>query len=150
MVVIKNIVNIISNNILASDATTGLIHGGLFFSKRVIISSTIIIIPIISYAQDYSCASVGASMEMVLFEKLSEDLKIDTSIIQRDKTQVKIIDILPVSKKYSESIARIDYNNDQDKDKTENKHYKIYLTSYDFNYQHMFCHSDERFWCKVL
>lgn len=43
-------------------------------------------LPMLSYAKIYRCAAVGASMEISLFEALSEQLSIDTSTIVRDKT----------------------------------------------------------------
>ncbi|WP_312316391.1 hypothetical protein [Atlantibacter hermannii] len=67
-------------------------------------------LPMLSYAKNYGCATAGASMETSLFEALSEQLSIDTSTIVRDKTQVKILDITPVSRTYAEYLARFDFN----------------------------------------
>ncbi|ECG3772557.1 Shiga toxin A subunit [Salmonella enterica subsp. enterica serovar Stanleyville] len=74
-------------------------------------------IPAISYAHDYGCATVGASMESSLFDAIKNDLNIDVATIIKDKTKVEILDISPVSKVYAESLARMDY----EKDKAENK-----------------------------
>ncbi|EAW1751847.1 Shiga toxin A subunit [Salmonella enterica subsp. enterica] len=74
-------------------------------------------IPAISYAHDYGCATVGASMESSLFDAIKNDLNIDVATIIKDKTKVEILDISPVSKVYAESLARMDY----EKDKAKNK-----------------------------
>lgn len=87
-------------------------------------------IPILSYAKNDGCASAGAAMEASLFNKLSEDLKIDTSTIDEIKAKVEVIDITPISKMYAEKLARIDFDKDPDKDKTEDKYKNIYLSSY--------------------
>lgn len=44
-------------------------------------------IPAISYAQDYGCATVGASMESSLFDAIKNDLNIDVATIIKDKTK---------------------------------------------------------------
>lgn len=49
-------------------------------------------------------------MESSLFDALSTNLKIDVSTIQRDKTEVEIIDVSPVSEKYAKSLAEVDYS----------------------------------------
>ncbi|MBB3321290.1 MULTISPECIES: Shiga toxin A subunit [Atlantibacter] len=87
-------------------------------------------VPMFSYANNYGCATAGASMEISLFEALSEQLKIDTSTIVRDKTQVKILDITPISKIYAEYLARIDFNKYPGKDKTEDTYNRIFFSSY--------------------
>ncbi|EAN0713512.1 Shiga toxin A subunit [Salmonella enterica] len=74
-------------------------------------------VPAISYAHDYGCATVGASMDSSLFDAIKNDLNIDVATIIKDKTKVEILDISPVSKVYAESLARMDY----EKDKAENK-----------------------------
>ena len=61
-----------------------------------------------AYAADTGCATVGASIESALFAIISKDLNIDTSTIQRDKTKVEIIDSAIVSKKYADSLAKVD------------------------------------------
>lgn len=50
-------------------------------------------IPAISYAHDYGCATVGASMESSLFDAIKNDLNIDVATIIKDKTKVEILDI---------------------------------------------------------
>jgi len=87
-------------------------------------------LPMLSYAKNYGCATVGASMEISLFEALSEQLSIDTSTIVRDKTQVKILDITPVSRTYAEYLARFDFNHYHGKDKTEDTYNSIFFPSY--------------------
>lgn len=87
-------------------------------------------LPMLSYAKIYRCAAVGASMEISLFEALSEQLSIDTSTIVRDKTQVKILDITPVSRTYAEYLARFDFNHYHGKDKTEDTYNSIFFPSY--------------------
>ncbi|TYN69209.1 Shiga toxin A subunit, partial [Salmonella enterica subsp. enterica serovar Typhimurium] len=74
-------------------------------------------VPAISYAHDYGCATVGASMESSLFDAIKNDLNIDVATIIKDKTKVEILDISPVSKVYAESLGRMDY----EKDKAKNK-----------------------------
>jgi len=69
-------------------------------------------------------------MESSLFDALSKDLKIDTSTVDETKAKVEVIDISPVSKIYAESLARIDYDKDPGKDKTEDMYKDIYLSSY--------------------
>lgn len=97
--------------------------------KKLLIC-TLITVPIISHAKNYGCAAIGLSMESSLFNKLSTDLKIDASSLDGAKTEVEILDILPVSKLYAESLARIDYENDPSKDKSEDSYNKIYFSSY--------------------
>ncbi|WP_312773273.1 Shiga toxin A subunit [Atlantibacter hermannii] len=87
-------------------------------------------LPMLSYAKIYRCAAVGASMEISLFEALSEQLSIDTSTIVRDKTQVKILDITPVSRTYAEYLARFDFNHYHGKDKTEDTYNSIFFPGY--------------------
>ena len=84
----------------------------------------------LSYAKNYGCATAGASMEISLFEALSEQLSIDTSTIVRDKTQVKILDITPVSRTYAEYLARFDFNHYHGKDKTEDTYNSIFFPGY--------------------
>jgi len=87
-------------------------------------------LPMFSYAKNYGCATAGASMEISLFEALSEQLSIDTSTIVRDKTQVKILDITPVSRTYAEYLARFDFNHYHGKDKTEDTYTSIFFPGY--------------------
>ncbi len=87
-------------------------------------------LPMLSYAKNYGCATAGASMEISLFEALSEQLSIDTSTIVRDKTQVKILDITPVSRTYAEYLARFDFNHYHGKDKTEDTYNSIFFPGY--------------------
>lgn len=68
-----------------------------------------------SYADDLGCASVGASMELSLFDAISKDLKIDPAAIQRDKTTVEIINTVTVSELYAESLAKRDHKESIDK-----------------------------------
>nr|VUD30983.1 Uncharacterised protein [Raoultella sp. NCTC 9187] len=68
-----------------------------------------------SYADDLGCASVGASMELSLFDAISKDLKIDPAAIQRDKTTVEIINTATVSELYAESLAKRDHKESIDK-----------------------------------
>ena len=84
----------------------------------------------LSYAKIYRYAAVGASMEISLFEALSEQLSIDTSTIVRDKTQVKILDITPVSRTYAEYLARFDFNHYHGKNKTEDTYNSIFSPGY--------------------
>ncbi|MCQ4445193.1 Shiga toxin A subunit [Enterobacter cloacae] len=90
----------------------------------------LITVPAISSAKDYGCASIGLSMESSLFDALSKDLKIDTSTVDETNTKVEIIDVSPISKIYAASLARVDFNNDKGKDKTEETYNKIYFSSY--------------------
>lgn len=101
------------------------------FKKLLVCSFALI--PIFAYAKDYGCAAVGLSMESSLFDALSKDLKIDTSTVDKTKAKVDIIDISPISKTYAESLARIDYNKDPSKEKTEDTYNKIYFSSYYYN-----------------
>lgn len=87
-------------------------------------------IPAISYAQDYGCATVGASMESSLFDAIKNDLNIDVATIIKDKTKVEILDISPVSKVYAESLARMDYEKDKAKNKVAILDKKSYFNSY--------------------
>ncbi|EAB4922513.1 Shiga toxin A subunit [Salmonella enterica] len=87
-------------------------------------------IPAISYAHDYGCATVGASMESSLFDAIKNDLNIDVATIIKDKTKVEILDISPVSKVYAESLARIDYEKDKAKNKVAILDKKSYFDSY--------------------
>ncbi|EDY5202232.1 Shiga toxin A subunit [Salmonella enterica] len=87
-------------------------------------------IPAISYAQDYGCATVGASMESSLFDAIKNDLNIDVATIIKDKTKVEILDISPVSKVYAESLARMDYEKDKAKNKVAILDKKSYFDSY--------------------
>ena len=96
--------------------------------KIAIILATMM--PAFSYAKHYGCATAGASMEISLFEALSEQLKIDTSTIVRDKIQVKVLDITPISYTYAEYLARLDFNNYRGKDKTEDTYKSIFFPSY--------------------
>lgn len=68
-----------------------------------------------SYADDLGCASVGASMELSLFDAISKDLKIDPAAIQRDKTTVEVINTATVSELYAESLAKRDHKESIDK-----------------------------------
>ncbi len=87
-------------------------------------------IPAISYAQDYGCATVGASMESSLFDAIKNDLNIDVATIIKDKTKVEILDISPVSKVYAQSLARMDYEKDKAKNKVAILDKKSYFDSY--------------------
>ncbi|EDS1454261.1 Shiga toxin A subunit [Salmonella enterica subsp. enterica serovar Weltevreden] len=87
-------------------------------------------IPAISYAHDYGCATVGASMESSLFDAIKNDLNIDIATIIKDKTKVEILDISPVSKVYAESLARMDYEKDKAKNKVAILDKKSYFDSY--------------------
>ncbi len=87
-------------------------------------------VPAISYAHDYGCATVGASMESSLFDAIKNDLNIDVSTIIKDKTKVEILDISPVSKVYAESLARMDYEKDKAKNKVAILDKKSYFDSY--------------------
>lgn len=70
-------------------------------------------IPLTGCAQDYGCATVGASMESSLFDAMKAELHINTSTIIKDKTRVEVLDVSPVSKLYAESLAKIDYEKDK-------------------------------------
>ncbi|EKR1132094.1 Shiga toxin A subunit [Salmonella enterica] len=87
-------------------------------------------VPAISYAHDYGCATVGASMESLLFDAIKNDLNIDVATIIKDKTKVEILDISPVSKVYAESLARMDYEKDKAKNKVAILDKKSYFDSY--------------------
>ncbi|EGZ8129761.1 Shiga toxin A subunit [Salmonella enterica] len=87
-------------------------------------------IPAISYAHDYGCATVGASMESSLFDAIKNDLNIDVVTIIKDKTKVEILDLSPVSKVYAESLARMDYEKDKAKNKVAILDKKSYFDSY--------------------
>ena len=77
--------------------------------KKILLGS-LIFFPAIASAHQHGCETVGASMESSLFDALSTDLKIDVSTIQRDKTEVEIIDVSPVSEIYANSLAEVDYS----------------------------------------
>ncbi|WP_270562342.1 Shiga toxin A subunit [Citrobacter portucalensis] len=96
--------------------------------KKLLILITFI--PILSFAKNEGCASVGSAMETILFNKLAEDLSIDTSTVDEMKAKVDVLDITPISRMYAEKLARIDFDKDPDKDKTEDKYKNIYLSSY--------------------
>ncbi|EBR8617028.1 Shiga toxin A subunit [Salmonella enterica subsp. enterica serovar Kenya] len=87
-------------------------------------------VPAISYAHDYGCATVGASMESSLFDAIKNDLNIDVATIIKDKTKVEILDISPVSKVYAESLAKMDYEKDKAKNKVAILDKKSYFDSY--------------------
>ncbi|MDJ8268466.1 Shiga toxin A subunit [Salmonella enterica] len=87
-------------------------------------------VPAISYAHDYGCATVGASMESSLFDAIKNDLNIDVATIIKDKTKVEILDISPVYKVYAESLARMDYEKDKAKNKVAILDKKSYFDSY--------------------
>ncbi|EJV9860845.1 Shiga toxin A subunit [Salmonella enterica] len=87
-------------------------------------------VPAISYAHDYECATVGASMDSSLFDAIKNDLNIDVATIIKDKTKVEILDISPVSKVYAESLARMDYEKDKAKNKVAILDKKSYFDSY--------------------
>ncbi|HCL5253734.1 TPA: Shiga toxin A subunit [Salmonella enterica] len=88
------------------------------------------VIPVMSYAQDYGCATVGASMESALFDAMESDLNINLSTIIKDKTQVEILDVSPVSKLYAGSLAKIDYEKDKARNKVAMLDEKSYFDSY--------------------
>lgn len=96
--------------------------------KKLLILITFI--PILSFAKNDGCASVGAAMESLLFNKLAENLNIDTSTVDEMKAKVDVLDITPISRMYAEKLARTDFDKDPDKDKTEDKYKNIYLSSY--------------------
>lgn len=77
------------------------------FKKRLL--WILIMVPLLSEAQNNGCAIVGASIETTLFNTISRDLQIDTSTILRNKTIVNVIDTASVSKLYATSLAKIDY-----------------------------------------
>lgn len=77
--------------------------------KKILVGA-LILVPAVSYANKYGCATVHASMEISLFDAIAQDLKIDKSTIAHDKTEVEIIDVSPVSKVYAQSLAKIDYD----------------------------------------
>jgi len=77
------------------------------FKKRLL--WILVMVPLLSEAQNNECAIIGASMETTLFNTISQDLQIDTSTILRNKTFVNVIDISTVSKPYARSLAKIDY-----------------------------------------
>lgn len=87
-------------------------------------------LPALSHAKNYGCATPGASMESTLFDRLSTDLKIDTSTVDEMKAKVEIIDISPITELYAESLARIDYDKDPDINKNEVTFKHIYFSSY--------------------
>ncbi|EAA1979589.1 Shiga toxin A subunit [Salmonella enterica subsp. enterica] len=87
-------------------------------------------VPAISYAHDYGCSTVGASMDSSLFDAIKNDLNIDVATIIKDKTKVEILDISPVSKVYAESLARMDYEKDKAKNKVAILDKKSYFDSY--------------------
>ncbi|MBJ3415167.1 Shiga toxin A subunit [Salmonella enterica subsp. enterica serovar Derby] len=87
-------------------------------------------VPAISYASDYGCATVGASMESSLFDAIKNDLNIDVATIIKDKTKVEILDISPVSKVYAESLNRMDYEKDKAKNIVAILDKKSYFDSY--------------------
>ena len=96
--------------------------------KKLLILITFI--PILSFAKNEGCASVGSAMEAILFNKLAEYLSIYTSTVDEMKAKVDVLDITPISRMYAEKLARIDFDKDPDKDKTEDKYKNIYLSSY--------------------
>ncbi|WP_230012666.1 Shiga toxin A subunit [Citrobacter koseri] len=87
-------------------------------------------IPVMSYVQDYGCATVGASMESSLFDAMKNDLNVNLSTIIKDKTKVEILDVSSVSKLYAESLAKIDYEKDKARNKTEMLDEGSYFASY--------------------
>lgn len=87
-------------------------------------------IPAISYAQDYGCATVGASMELSLFDAIKNDLNIELTTIIKDETKVEIMYSSPVSKIYAEYLARVDYERDKAKNKEVILDEKSYFDSY--------------------
>ncbi|EEV7649156.1 TPA: Shiga toxin A subunit [Escherichia coli] len=87
-------------------------------------------IPAISYAQNDGCATVGASIELSLFDAMKSDLNINSSTILRDKTRVDVLDVSPVSKFYAESLAKIDYEKDKARNKKAMLDEKSYFDSY--------------------
>ena len=68
-------------------------------------------VPLLSHAKNNGCATIGAAMEVALFDAISRDLQIDTSTILRNKTTVEVISISSVSKLYATSLAKLDYEN---------------------------------------
>lgn len=88
------------------------------------------VIPAASYAQDYGCATVGASMESSLFDAMKNDLNVNLSTIIKDKTKVEILDVSSVSKLYAESLAKIDYEKDKARNKTAMLDEGSYFASY--------------------
>lgn len=90
----------------------------------------LITVPVLSYAQDNGCASVGASMESSLFAAIQKDLKIDISTLQKDKTAVEIINTATVSEIYAESLAKQDYLADKAKNRELTLKESDYFSSY--------------------
>lgn len=72
--------------------------------------------PVMSCAQNYPCARVGASMESSLFDAIAKDLGINTATIVKNKTKVEVLDVAPVSKVFAGSLAKEDYEKDRDRD----------------------------------
>lgn len=73
---------------------------------------TLIFLPFFSYAGDRECANVGASLEIGLFQNLTETLNIPPSSIEKNKTTVQILDISPVSRVYAKQMALDDHKED--------------------------------------
>lgn len=71
------------------------------------------IMPIISHAAENSCASIDSSMELSLFEAITQNLNISENSIQRDKTQVVLLDSSPISTIFANQLAHIDYEADK-------------------------------------
>lgn len=76
--------------------------------KKLLIC-TLAIAPLFTYAHDNGCAAVGASMESSLFDAMQKDLKIDASTIQKDKTEVEVINTTPVSELFAQALAKSDH-----------------------------------------
>lgn len=95
-----------------------------------VIVSLLASIPVISYAQNNGCATVGASMELSLFDAMQSDLNINPSTILKNKTRVEILDVSPVSKLYAESLAKNDYDKDKARNKVAMLDEKSYFDSY--------------------
>lgn len=87
-------------------------------------------IPAITYAQDYGCATVGASMELSLLDAIKKELKVNTSTIIKEQTKVEVVDVSPVSRFYAESLASIDYEKDRKKNRRATLDKKSYFDSY--------------------
>ncbi|WP_336222156.1 Shiga toxin A subunit [Citrobacter amalonaticus] len=95
-----------------------------------VIVSLLASIPVISYAQNNGCATVGASMELSLFDAMQSDLNINPSTILKNKTRVEVLDVSPVSKLYAESLAKNDYDKDKARNKVAMLDEKSYFDSY--------------------
>lgn len=86
--------------------------------------------PVMSCAQNYPCARVGASMESSLFDAIAKDLGINTATIVKNKTKVEVLDVTPVSKVFAGSLAKEDYEKDRDSNGVALLDEQAYFESY--------------------